>query len=99
MSSDEVRAYFIEWVKGDTRPRYIYEQYLADNAARRRARAGISSKQKTALRLTESTDKRDEADDELNPWDDWDDWAWPASDTEDEEAGGEDENNDEVYVF
>ena len=99
MSSDDVRIFFMDWVKGDTVPVYIKEQYLEDNAARRRGGAGPSAKQKKALGLTESTDKRDEADDELDAWEDWDDWAWPASDTEDEEAGGEDENNVEVCVF
>ena len=90
------------WVKqypDGTCPVYIYEQYLEDNAARRRGGAGPSPKQKTALGLTESTDKRDEADDELDPWGDWDGWAWPGSDTEDEQAGGEEEKNDEVHVF
>ena len=104
MSSDDVRAFFLDWVKqypGGTVPVYIYEQYLEDNGARRRGGAGRSAKQNKALGLTESTDncKLDEADDELDPWGDWDGWAWPGSDTEDEQAGGEEENNYEVHIF
>ena len=102
MSSDDVRVCFLDWIEqypGGTVPVYIYEQYSEDNGARRRGGADPSAKQKKALGLTESTDKRDEADDELDPWDDWDDWAWRARDTEDEQAGGDDEKNDEVHVF
>ena len=98
MSSEEVRDSFMEWLKGDTCPWYIREQYLDDNAASRRGGAGVSSKQKTALELTGSTynSKLEEAADE---WNAGDDWEWPAGDTEDEEAGGEDEKVHDVNFF
>ena len=69
MSDEEVKTYFLSWIRLPSCPWYVVEQYLTENGSRRRGGAGPAGRRSAPAKTDAAEDDAGSANDGADEWD------------------------------